>query len=65
MMQLLQIHEPGETPLPHEDERGLAVGIDLGTTNSVVAIARASGVEVLGDARGPALPRYPRFHLTG
>ncbi len=39
-MKLLQIHEPGETPLPHEDERGIAVGIDLGTTNSVVAIAR-------------------------
>jgi len=52
---LLDIHEPGETPLPHEDERGLAVGIDLGTTNSVVAIARASSVEVLRDARGLAL----------
>ena len=52
---LLDIHEPGETPLPHEDERGLAVGIDLGTTNSVVAIARATGTEVLRDARGRTL----------
>jgi len=54
-MQLLQIHEPGETPLPHEQERGLAVGIDLGTTNSVVAIARQGKAEVLRDAAGNAL----------
>ena len=38
-MTLLEIHEPGETPLPHAGEGSLAVGIDLGTTNSVVAIA--------------------------
>ena len=54
-MQLLQIHEPGETPLPHEPERGLAVGIDLGTTNSVVAIAREGKTEVIRDAAGHAL----------
>ena len=54
-MQFLQIHEPGETPLPHEEERGLAVGIDLGTTNSVVAIARQGKAEVLRDAAGSAL----------
>ncbi len=35
-MKLLQIHEPGQTPAPHEDT--VAVGIDLGTTHSVVAI---------------------------
>lgn len=35
-MKLLQIHEPGQTPDPHEDTA--AVGIDLGTTHSVVAI---------------------------
>ena len=35
---LLQIHEPGETPEPHAKERGVAIGIDLGTTNSVVAV---------------------------
>ncbi len=37
-MALLQIHEPGATPTPHEGDHNLAVGIDLGTTNSVVAI---------------------------
>ena len=46
---LLQIHEPGQTPAPHEGERGLAVGIDLGTTNSVVAISRGQSAEVLRD----------------
>ncbi|HEX6978544.1 MAG TPA: Fe-S protein assembly chaperone HscA [Alphaproteobacteria bacterium] len=54
-MKLLQIHEPGETPLPHEDERGLAVGIDLGTTNTVVAIATNQKGEVVRDAAGRAL----------
>ena len=52
---LLQIHEPGETPLPHEQERGLAVGIDLGTTNSVVVMARGGKAEVVRDAQGRAL----------
>ena len=54
-MKLLQIHEPGETPLPHEDERGMAVGIDLGTTNTVVAIATNQNVAVIRDAEGYAL----------
>jgi len=36
-MQILEIFEPGETPLPHASEATLAVGIDLGTTNSLVA----------------------------
>jgi molecular chaperone HscA len=54
-MKLLQIHEPGETPLPHEDERGLAVGIDLGTTNTVVAIGTNQNVAVIRDAEGEAL----------
>jgi molecular chaperone HscA len=52
---LLQIHEPGETPLPHDDARGLAVGIDLGTTNSVVAIAHEQKPEVLRDEAGHGL----------
>lgn len=54
-MQLLQIHEPGETPLPHEGERGTAVGIDLGTTNSLAAIASGGHPEVLRDDHGRAL----------
>ncbi len=52
---LLDIYEPGETPLPHADERGAAVGIDLGTTNSVVAIARQGRPEALRDAAGRSL----------
>lgn len=52
---LLQLHEPGETPAPHEQEAGAAVGIDLGTTNSVVALSFDSEVEVLRGADGRAL----------
>ncbi|TXH35647.1 MAG: Fe-S protein assembly chaperone HscA [Rhodospirillaceae bacterium] len=54
---LLQIHEPGETPEPHALERGLAVGIDLGTTNSVVAIIHSheDRAEVLRDQCGDGL----------
>ncbi|OKH86953.1 Fe-S protein assembly chaperone HscA [Thalassospira sp. TSL5-1] len=51
-MALLTIHEPGQTPLPHEEERKLAVGIDLGTTNSVVAMSRNEKSEVLRNADG-------------
>jgi molecular chaperone HscA len=59
---LLQIHEPGETPEPHALQRGIAVGIDLGTTNSVVAIVHAGQsadgkdhAEVLRDQCGDGL----------
>ncbi|MBI5165959.1 MAG: Fe-S protein assembly chaperone HscA [Magnetospirillum sp.] len=52
---LLQLHEPGQSPAPHESDRGLAVGIDLGTTNSVVAVARDGTAEVLRDADGGGL----------
>jgi len=54
-MTLLEIHEPGETPLPHAGEGSLAVGIDLGTTNSVVAIARDGTPAALHDETGRAL----------
>jgi molecular chaperone HscA len=54
-MTLLQLHEPGATPLPHEGEQELAVGIDLGTTNTVIAIAAAGKPEVLRDAAGGGL----------
>ena len=46
-MALLQISEPGETSLPHQ--RRLAIGIDLGTTNSLVAAVRSGTPEVLKD----------------
>ncbi|CCQ74485.1 Fe-S protein assembly chaperone HscA [Magnetospira sp. QH-2] len=52
---LLQIHEPGETPIPHDEGRKLAIGIDLGTTNSVVAISDEGTPEVLRDESGEAL----------
>ena len=54
-MSLLEIHEPGETPLPHAGEGTLAVGIDLGTTNSVVAISREGKPAALHDETGKAL----------
>jgi molecular chaperone HscA len=54
-LSLLEIHEPGETPLPHAGEGTLAVGIDLGTTNSVVAIARDGTPATLHDETGKAL----------
>ena len=52
-MNLLQIHEPGQTPLPHEE--AAAVGIDLGTTYSLVAIASRDTVEVVHNIHGHAL----------
>ncbi len=52
-MALLQISEPGESPAPHQ--RRLAVGIDLGTTHSLVAAVRSSVAEVLADEQGYAL----------
>lgn len=55
MSMLLQIHEPGETPEPHAKERGVAIGIDLGTTNSVVAVVDGEQPEVLRDAHGDGL----------
>ena len=55
MSTLLQIHEPGETPVPHQGDATLAVGIDLGTTNSVVAISTENDVAVLQDDDGKAL----------
>ena len=52
---LLQIHEPGETPEPHQAETGIAIGIDLGTTNSVAAIATEGKPEILRDKEGDGL----------
>ena len=52
-MALLQISEPGQSPAPHQ--RRLAVGIDLGTTHSLVAAVRSSVAEVLADEQGIGL----------
>ncbi|MFZ5543742.1 MAG: Fe-S protein assembly chaperone HscA [Pseudomonadota bacterium] len=59
-MALLQISEPGQAPDPHQ--RRIAVGIDLGTTHSLVAAVRHGVAECLPDAQGrvllPSIVRY-------
>ncbi len=59
-MALFQISEPGQSPEPREQR--LAVGIDLGTTNSLVATVRGGAATVLPDAQGrsllPSIVRY-------
>ena len=59
-MALLQISEPGQAPNPHE--RRIAVGIDLGTTHSLVASVRHGVAECLPDSQGrvilPSVVRY-------
>ena len=59
-MALLQISEPGQSPDPHQ--RRIAVGIDLGTTHSLVAAVRHGVPECLPDAQGrvilPSVVRY-------
>ena len=59
-MALLQISEPGQSPNPHE--RRIAVGIDLGTTHSLVASVRNGVAECLPDEAGrvllPSVVRY-------
>ena len=63
-MALLQITEPGETTAPHQHR--LAVGIDLGTTNSLVATVKSGVAEVLPDHDGdPLLPSVVRYLKDG
>ena len=63
-MALLQISEPGQSPAPHQQRR--AVGIDLGTTNSLVATVRSGVATVLADAQGrPLLPSIVRYTAEG
>ena len=61
-MALLQILEPGQSTAPHEHR--LAAGIDLGTTNSLVATVRSSVAETLPDEKGvhimPSVVHYKR-----
>lgn len=60
-MALLQIAEPGQSPQPHQ--RRLAVGIDLGTTNSLVAALRSGLAAPLPDTAGRViLPSAVRYH---
>lgn len=63
-MALFQIAEPGESAAPHEHK--LAVGIDLGTTNSLVATVRSGMAVCLNDEQGrPLLPSIVRYHPDG
>ena len=63
-MALLQISEPGQSPNPHA--RRIAVGIDLGTTHSLVASVRHGVAECLPDEQGrvilPSVVRYLDLH---
>lgn len=55
-MSLLQIHEPGQTPAPHKNENIEAIGIDLGTTNSVVAYSiDGKQIQIIKDDEGLSL----------
>ena len=63
-MALLQIAEPGLSAAPHQHR--LAVGIDLGTTNSLVATVRNGISTVLNDIQGCALlPSVVRYEASG
>lgn len=59
-MALLQISEPGQSLEPHQYRR--AVGIDLGTTNSLIATVRSGSAEILPDQQGrnlmPSIVHY-------
>lgn len=63
-MALLQIAEPGMSTAPHQHR--LAIGIDLGTTNSLVASVRSGIAAVIDDAAGHSLlPSVVRYHADG
>ncbi len=65
-MALLQISEPGQSTAPHQHR--LAAGIDLGTTNSLVASVRSGQAETLPDAQGrhllPSVVHYEKDRLS-
>lgn len=59
-MALLQIAEPGQSAAPHQHK--LAVGIDLGTTNSLIATVRSGQVDILLDEKDrPLVPSVVHF----
>ncbi|MDE2419716.1 MAG: Fe-S protein assembly chaperone HscA [Gammaproteobacteria bacterium] len=63
-MALLQIAEPGQTTAPHQHR--LAVGIDLGTTHSLVATVRSGRPTILADENGVLLlPSVVHYQVTG
>ena len=60
-MALLQIAEPGQTAAPHQHK--LAAGIDLGTTNSLVATVRSGEAKTLQNAQGDELAERLNSYL--
>ncbi|WP_426358104.1 Fe-S protein assembly chaperone HscA [Pseudocolwellia sp. HL-MZ19] len=63
-MALLQIAEPGQSTVPHE--HNLAAGIDLGTTNSLVASVKSGVAETLQDEQGvDILPSIVSYQADG
>ncbi|MEW8312691.1 MAG: Fe-S protein assembly chaperone HscA [Candidatus Thiodiazotropha taylori] len=63
-MALLQIAEPGQAQAPHQHR--LSAGIDLGTTNSLVATVRSGKAETLPDQQGRhLLPSVVRYQQSG
>jgi Fe-S protein assembly chaperone HscA len=62
-MALLQIAEPGQSTVPHQHR--LAAGIDLGTTNSLVATVRSGLAETLPDAQGRHLLPSVVYYSAG
>ena len=54
---LLQLLEPGQTPLPHDHDQGPAIGIDLGTTHSLVAISENGQTKAISSEQGKTLLR--------
>ena len=63
-MALLQISEPGQSAAPHQHH--LAAGIDLGTTNSLIATVRSGVAETLADHQGThILPSVVRYRIAG
>jgi molecular chaperone HscA len=59
---LLQIHEPGHTPLPHQEKR-VIVGIDLGTTNSLVALHDGENCQIIVD-KTPSVVAYDKGNFV-
>lgn len=63
-MALLQLSEPGQSADPHQHR--LAIGIDLGTTNSLVATVRSGVAAIINDEMGrPLLPSVVRYEAEG
>lgn len=61
-MPLLNIFEPGQSPSPHEEKDEIAIGIDLGTTNSLVAIKENDQIIIIPDHNGQKIqPSIVKF----